>query len=197
MLLSQFLSEDMFVSKPLSILLLSLHLLGLVFFCIRWLNATKTETGKRMFLFDSTNTSKQQQLLSPIYITSTLFTSNYIGICFARTLHYQFYSWYFHSLPFLLWCNTTISSIASSNSAKLVDPMILYRIILLVAIEMAFLTFPATPTSSAVLQLAHGAILWQIQPPNVLLHAPLPSMSTESPLDGNRSKTQLRRIKEE
>lgn len=32
-----------------------------------------------------------------------LLTSNYIGMCFARSLHYQFYVWYYHSLPLLLW----------------------------------------------------------------------------------------------
>ena len=32
-----------------------------------------------------------------------LFTSNLIGIMFARSLHYQFYSWIVWATPFLLW----------------------------------------------------------------------------------------------
>lgn len=32
-----------------------------------------------------------------------LFSSNLVGMVFARSLHYQFYVWYFYSLPFLLW----------------------------------------------------------------------------------------------
>ena len=43
-------------------------------------------------------------------IVYTLFASNFIGLCFARSLHYQFYVWYFHQLAFLLWTSRLLSS---------------------------------------------------------------------------------------
>ncbi|KAF7637289.1 hypothetical protein Mgra_00003255 [Meloidogyne graminicola] len=36
-------------------------------------------------------------------ILFVLFSSNLIGIIFARSLHYQFYCWYYHSIPYLLF----------------------------------------------------------------------------------------------
>jgi alpha-1,3-mannosyltransferase len=150
-LFSQFLPEETFLSKPLALLLLALHVLGLVYCAVVWLQATKQQTGRRIFL------SKHNQRLSSHYIIYTMLISNFIGICFARTLHYQFYVWYFHALPFLLW----------TNNNKNAYPLPL-RLALMAAIEYAFLTFPATPTSSAVLQVAHAAILLRTSPPPVL-----------------------------
>lgn len=40
-------------------------------------------------------------------VPTVLFTSNLIGILFARSLHYQFYAWYAHTIPFLLWITGT------------------------------------------------------------------------------------------
>ena len=178
----QFLPEPIFLSKPLSVALLLLHIGTLVYFCIIWfqsIRAGKTTEGRRLFLFSSSLTADRKSQvgspplqLSPMYITSTLLTSNFIGVCFARTIHYQFYSWYFHALPFLLLYH----HIPPSSDPTLESPQkstapwwMIRAIIILVTIENAYLTFPATPISSAALQLAHLAILIQIRPPNNVL----------------------------
>jgi len=77
--------------------------------------------------------------------------SNLVGIVFARTLHYQFYSWYFHAIPLLLWVSPSYP--------------IAVRIVLWIMVEYAFNVFPATPTSSVILQVAHAAILLSLQSP--------------------------------
>ena len=45
----------------------------------------------------------QQCSLHALDVVTIVFSANLIGIIFARSLHYQFYSWYAQQLPFLLW----------------------------------------------------------------------------------------------
>jgi hypothetical protein len=86
----------------------------------------------------------------PAYIVYLLWACNFVGIVFSRTLHYQFYTWYFHSLPFLLWRD----GIGTPWPLKLLA---------VAAIEYAFNVGDAagagTPASSAILQAAHWFIL--------------------------------------
>jgi ALG3 protein len=150
---------------------------------VRWLSACRRLSPNGRILFLTTSNSKTTAKLSPVYIISTLLVSNYIGICFARTLHYQFYAWYFHSLPFLLWYHTLGSSTNAGATASvpgLLGYPVASRVALLCAIEGAFLTFPATPTSSAILQLAQLGILIQIRPPNEFVAITEASPSTGS-----------------
>lgn len=73
-----------------------------------------------------------------------LFLSNFIGIVCARSLHYQFYIWYFHSLPYLLW-----STPFSTN----------VRFLLLFLIELCWNTYPSTDFSSGLLHVCHLVVL--------------------------------------
>ncbi|CAD6893711.1 unnamed protein product [Tilletia controversa] len=92
------------------------------------------------------NRAKLERTFAPTadYILSSLFTANLIGIICSRSLHYQFYSWYAHQIPFLLW------------RAHL---PILLKILLPITIELAWNTFPSTTLSSLVLLASHLVLL--------------------------------------
>ncbi|XP_061394191.1 lethal(2)neighbour of tid protein [Musca vetustissima] len=72
------------------------------------------------------------------------FLCNFIGVLCARSLHYQFYVWYFHSLPYLAW-----SAEFSLGT----------RYLLLGLIEYCWNTYPSTNFSSYVLHVCHLILL--------------------------------------
>ena len=66
-------------------------------------------------------------------------------ICvFYRSLHYQFYVWYYHQLPYLLW--------STPFPIKL-------KLLMWGLIELAWNTYPSTMWSSALLHLCHVTML--------------------------------------
>ncbi|KAL9714767.1 dolichyl-P-Man:Man(5)GlcNAc(2)-PP-dolichol alpha-1,3-mannosyltransferase [Leucoagaricus gongylophorus] len=81
---------------------------------------------------------------TPDYIVTVLFTSNLIGIIFARSLHYQFYSWYAMQVPFLAW------------RTRYPFPI---KLTLLMAIEYAWNIYPSTNLSSGVLLAGNSLLL--------------------------------------
>ncbi|KPP60786.1 Dolichyl-P-Man:Man5GlcNAc2-PP-dolichyl mannosyltransferase-like [Scleropages formosus] len=129
----RFLPEEVFLSRYFHLGLLGVHLLTLLLFTLfRW--------------------RRQPQIIS------ILFTSNFIGMCFSRSLHYQFYVWYFHTLPYLLW---------SGGVKKLAH---LLRVLILGLIELSWNTYPSTVYSSAALHVCHFIILlllWLAPPASV------------------------------
>lgn len=76
-----------------------------------------------------------------------IFLANFIGVVCARSLHYQFYVWYFHSLPYLVWYTNYTFSL---------------RLLLLGMIEFAWNTYPSTDVSSLMLHVAHAILLFGI-----------------------------------
>lgn len=163
----KFVPERFFVSKEFAISLLVAHLILLgVFAHYRW---CKHEGGIFTFLhsrfvqmklkaaitsslsqFYQRNSSSKR--LQNDHIITSMFVGNFIGIICARSLHYQFYSWYFYTLPYLLW--------------KTPFPTLL-RLILFIGVEICWNVYPSNIYSSVALLCIHLLILWGlwISPP--------------------------------
>ncbi|CAI5977396.1 unnamed protein product [Closterium sp. NIES-64] len=149
----KFVPESTFVSKPFALSLLGLHLLLLLLFChFCW---CKYEGGMfRVAIAALLSPFKRLQTrpLHPDHITYLMLVGNFIGIFCARSLHYQFYSWYYFSIPYLLWIS------------PLPTPL---RLLLWLTIELCWNIYPSTPASSLSLLLTHLSLLlalWMAPP---------------------------------
>jgi alpha-1,3-mannosyltransferase len=127
----RFLSEETFVSKPLGLFLLACTIASWIVLAVRrW-------------------TKRSYALNRPENIVATMFESSFTGILFARTLHYQFYSWFFHQLPFLLYYSCWHEG----------HPLLhLWKFVVMIGIEYAFNKFPSTELSSGILVASLFAI---------------------------------------
>ena len=161
----KFLPEYVFVSKPWALLLLAGHLGTLKILASRWREASVRQRGTAATDGWMRFTSKDRGnlRLSAEYIVYTMFATNYIGIAFARTLHYQFYCWYFYSLPILhglsSWVSTSRNAPASASRIFL---HLWLSVTSIVGAEFAFNVFPATAQSSMILQISHLFLLGKI-----------------------------------
>jgi alpha-1,3-mannosyltransferase len=146
----KFVSEDIFVSKSFAKYLLLAHLVCLFVFAHRRWCAREggfffnfvRDFFKRLLLG---NVDGVQSTFTPAHVALVLAQSNLIGIVFARSLHYQFYSWYFHTIPLLLWSNPRVPV-----GAKLA---------IMGAIEWCWNVYPSTPTSSKIFVVIHLGVL--------------------------------------
>lgn len=71
-----------------------------------------------------------------IAVILTLLESNIIGVAFARSLHYQFLTWFFHAVPAVLYYTSYPKLLA---------------VIVFALIRYGFDAYPRTPTTSALL----------------------------------------------
>ncbi|WVR06860.1 hypothetical protein IAU60_003896 [Kwoniella sp. DSM 27419] len=144
----RFLSEENFLSRQRAVSLLAAHLF-FVIWCAAF-NWSPEPVGNLKALvrgFQNWSRPAADVAIFPSHhIPLVLFTANLIGILFARSLHYQFQSWYFHQLPFLLY------------SGRLRRYPITAAMIWLV-IEYAWEFTPATPLSSLGLFVGHWLLL--------------------------------------
>ncbi|OCF61010.1 dolichyl-P-Man:Man(5)GlcNAc(2)-PP-dolichyl mannosyltransferase [Kwoniella mangroviensis CBS 10435] len=144
----RFIDEKMFLSRERATLLLAGHLgVVILFASFKWSpipggTLTVLKNGLDQWSRPAIGTGQ----LPSYHIPLTLFISNLIGILFARSLHYQFQSWYFHQLPFLLYSGGAWNSLPLGITIWLM-------------IEYAWEITPATPLSSGLLVLGHVLIL--------------------------------------
>jgi len=154
----KFLPEDVFTSPWLAMGLLSIHIVLLFAWAFRKWFAADGGVGNALANFLK-RTKIQQAVprragqparkahlgnVPGAEVAVMVFTGNFIGVATARTLHYQFYSWYCHTIPLMLWA-TPLPTIA--------------RVAIWALIEWAFNVFPATPVSSGVLCGCHGLLI--------------------------------------
>lgn len=136
----KFLPEDIFLSATFAAVLLAAHLLVLLLFAERvW---CKGNNG--VWRSIQPGTTVRTEAASPERIATVLFTANLIGVFFSRSLHYQFYSWYFHMLPLLLWKTNLSNGV---------------RIAIWTIVEFCWNIYPSTFWSSLVLFFVHGILL--------------------------------------
>lgn len=154
-----FLAEDMFLNKKLAAVLLILHLGVLLSFGqVKWtskregglLGLVHIPVGGLGTWLGKMLTETKVKDLKAGHITWVLFSCNFIGIMFARTLHYQFYLWYAHTLPFLVCYG------------KIWWTM---RLAVLVVIEVVFNVYPPHPLAATSLHIAHLILLISLWAP--------------------------------
>lgn len=137
--------ETIFLSKEFALTLLVLHLIFLIVLSYKkWFHLLKSS---RLPIDAET-------------ILFVLLSANFVGIVFARSLHYQFYTWYFHSLPFLLFYNVDFKNSLYKNVQS-----ITLRLGVFVAIEAVWNIYPPQSWTSSLLLISHLWILQNILQP--------------------------------
>ncbi|KAL2914926.1 dolichyl-P-Man:Man(5)GlcNAc(2)-PP-dolichol alpha-1,3-mannosyltransferase [Polyrhizophydium stewartii] len=161
----RFVPEDVFLMREFALALLVLHVIVLVVFAAtvwrrhvprhfhaphqyfkfldrfaQFFNELRDDIGIKY----KRPEDAPDDVVSPDDTLLILFSSNLIGITFARSLHYQFYSWYFFTLPYLLWRT---------------DLPLRAKLALFALIEFCWNIYPSTMASSGMLLLCHLILL--------------------------------------
>ncbi|KAI1276116.1 glycosyltransferase [Xylaria sp. FL0933] len=139
----RFVGEDTFLSRPFALSLLALHASVLVWFIVnKWLKPTRKPwlsiIAPILSLSSPFTPQEESQIsahITPEYVMTTMLSANVIGLLFARSLHYQFYSYLAWSTPYILWRSGA-------------HPLVQYAMWALQ--EWAWNVFPSTNVSSGV-----------------------------------------------
>ncbi|TKX19884.1 ALG3-like protein [Elsinoe australis] len=125
------------------------HVVVLGLFVVeRWMRQAGTGVGEVLgSLLRSQGVQRMREVqgrVTPEFVLTAILTSNAVGMLFARSLHYQFYSWLAWGSPYLLWRSGT-------------SPVAV--VLAWAAQEWAWNVYPSTTISSAVVVLS---LAWQV-----------------------------------
>jgi hypothetical protein len=136
-------TQELMHSDGFNKFLLLMHLgFLLLFLCFKWTNNLFKDVRLFTLLSDLTTRREICQYKSLLIIL----TSNFIGMCFSRGTHQQFYSWYSYSFPFLV------------DAAYEENPLTKFSLIL--CLEIAWtVAKPRSPLQSYLLNFAHLMII--------------------------------------
>lgn len=146
----RFLPEEIFLNRYFHILLLILHILLVVYFSRHWLTCSKAWNNLKILETDLKPQLQQHKkelnmsAMTQLFILP-MFMCNFIGMVVSRSLHYQFYVWYYHTLPYLAWAT---------------DYNVVTKFFILGLIEISWNTYPSTVFSSLNLHVCHAALLY-------------------------------------
>ncbi|CAI4232689.1 unnamed protein product [Auanema sp. JU1783] len=144
------LPEEVFLDKRLHLALLALHVVVvLAFGYYMWF---RSHGGLRASLLELSHGIRTRTGVAETLFA--LFTANFIGMMFSRSLHYQFYSWYYHQLPFLLFWNSS-----HFDGSKVNFMSIFLKVSILIGVEFCWNIYPSTVLSSSLLHFYHFVIL--------------------------------------
>ncbi|TPX72367.1 dolichyl-P-Man:Man5GlcNAc2-PP-dolichol alpha-1,3-mannosyltransferase [Spizellomyces sp. 'palustris'] len=148
----RFMDESSFLSKSFANGLLAAHVLWLALFIVKW---CKPYGGLQNVLRSGfSRPGRVREKLPADHIMFIMFTSNLIGVTCARSLHYQFWSWYAHGLPYLVWRLRDRTSLGVNGL-----PAILGRVLILATLEYAWNKYPSTSLSSGLMLGCHLVLL--------------------------------------
>ena len=159
----RFLPEPLFLHPLTARLLLAAHFIVLLYVLNRYAKGGLIAVVQRALsavpsmLSRSGGTAMYEQP-SAMYAVSLYFICNFVGIVFARSLHYQFYCWYAHTLPLLAHISRV--PFPPQLGTGLYEWLVVAaKCCVLLAVEVCWNVYPATWWSSGLLVLCHVWLL--------------------------------------
>ncbi|XP_011310644.1 lethal(2)neighbour of Tid protein [Fopius arisanus] len=144
--------QDLFLNPVFHITLLFLHLAAIAYFIPTWKTYMRCYAKLKLYGRELKLQMKKETEIETVDMSTVsqlfiapLFVANFLGVMFSRSLHYQFYVWYYHTLPYIAWC--THYSVVT-------------RIAILVVLELCWNVYPSTVWSSAALHGCHLMLLY-------------------------------------